>query len=169
MVDRKGNSRDGYFWIVKNTPFTFKSMTLSHPFFSSTFSNSEPHVAPALANRISTWSVCFLTSSTSLSISLTLELSAGTLMAFAPGARLGSALSAATASSHALVLRDVMNTFEQPAWSRPDAACSPRPREPPDTTATLPSSRKMVEKSVSWTSAWADMVVEMEREGFDWG
>lgn len=79
-------------------------------------------------------------------------------MAWAPGARLGSALSAATASVHAEALREVMKTFEHPACSSPEAACRPRPRDPPLTTATLPSRRKMDEKSSSVTSALADMV-----------
>ena len=37
-------------------------------------------------------------------------------MAFAPGARLGRALRAFTADSQAAALRDVMYTFEAPAW-----------------------------------------------------
>jgi hypothetical protein len=40
----------------------------------------------------------------------------------------------------------------------PDAAWSPRPREPPVTTATLPLRLKMFAKSWSWTSASADMM-----------
>lgn len=47
-----------------------------------------------------------------------LEASAGTEMAMALGALLGSALRAATASSQALALRDVMKTLEAPAWRR---------------------------------------------------
>jgi len=109
----RGREEAAYFWMVKKTPFTFKSMTLSQPFFSSTFSNSLPHVAPAFAKRISTWSVCFSTSLTNRSISETLELSAGIEMALPSH---GRALRAATASSHALALRDVMKTLEQPAW-----------------------------------------------------
>jgi FAD/FMN-containing dehydrogenase len=41
----------------------------------------------------------------------------------------------------------------------PDAACSPRPREPPLTTATLPFKLKMLVKSCSWTSCSADAMV----------
>lgn len=103
--------------------------------------------------------MCFPTSATSLSISLNLLLSAGILIACAPGALLGSAFSAATASSHAAALRDVMKTLEHPAWSNPEAAWRPRPREPPLTTATLPSRRKMEEKSVRATSAFAEDIV----------
>ena len=55
---------------------------------------------------------------TRASISEILELSAGTEMAFAPAALLGSALSAATASSHAFALREVMYTLDAPAWRR---------------------------------------------------
>lgn len=44
--------------------------------------------------------------------------SAGTEMAMAPGARLGRALRAATAESQAAALREVMKTFEAPAWRR---------------------------------------------------
>lgn len=75
---------------------------------SGNFSNSSPHVAPALAKRMSTWSVVLETSATRRSTSETLEESAGTEMAFAPGRRLGSALRAVTASSHAEALREVM-------------------------------------------------------------
>jgi hypothetical protein len=39
----------------------------------------------------------------------------------------------------------------------PDAAWRPRPREPPETTATFPLREKMLEKSSSWTS-WSAMV-----------
>ena len=58
------------------------------------------------------------TSWTSRWISDNFELSAGIEYAFAPGALLGKALSAATASSQAEDLRDVMYTFEAPAWRR---------------------------------------------------
>lgn len=71
-------------------------------------SNFSPHVAPAFAKRMSTWSVVLATSFARRSSSLTLELSAGTEMAFAPGRLLGSAFRAATASSQAEALRDVM-------------------------------------------------------------
>ena len=50
-------------------------------------------------------------------------------------------------------------------WSRegahPDAACRPSPREPPVTTATLPSSEKMCSKSASLVCAWAVMVARV--------
>jgi len=41
----------------------------------------------------------------------------------------------------------------------PDATCNPRPLEPPVTTATLPSRRKMLPKFSSLTSCSADIVV----------
>lgn len=40
----------------------------------------------------------------------------------------------------------------------PDAAWRPSPREPPVTTATLPLREKKEEKSLSLTSASADMI-----------
>ena len=36
----------------------------------------------------------------------------------------------------------------------PDAACRPRPREPPVTTTTLPSSEKMFLKFFRFVWAW---------------
>lgn len=106
-------------------------------------------------------------------------------MAVAPGRLFGRAFSAATASSHAAALREVMYTFEQPAWRRllvlsvstvyymdcltgwfdpyPLAACRPNPLDPPVTTATLPSSEKMDWKLSSWTCSAADMVVLYSR------
>lgn len=143
-------------------------------------SNSAPHVAPALANRMSTLSVCFSTSLTSLSTSPGFARSAGTEMALQ---LTGSLFKAAHASSQALTLRDVMKILEQPAWaslgtaasriaigmeegggSYPDAACRPSPREPPVTTATLPLREKREEKSLSLTSASADMICAVLRE-----
>lgn len=139
-------------------------------------SNGAPQVAPAFANRMSTWSVCLLTSATSFSISATFEMSDGTEMALP--LMPGRLFKAAHASSHALPLRDVMKTWEHPAWRRletresmscsrwvlcdapltyPDAACNPNPLEPPVTTATLPSREKMDLKSSSLTSCSADM------------
>lgn len=41
-------------------------------------------------------------------------------------------------------------TLEAPAWRKPDAACRPRPREPPVTTTTFPLREKMEGKS--WSS-----------------
>lgn len=38
----------------------------------------------------------------------------------------------------------------------PLAACRPRPLDPPVTTATFPSSEKMLPKSSSWTSSLAE-------------
>jgi hypothetical protein len=93
---------------------TFKSMTLLKE-LSGVSSNDAPHEAPALANRMSMWSVCLLTSATSRSTSDDLAISAGTEMAFPEK---GRAFNAAQASSHAAALRDVMKTFEQPAWMR---------------------------------------------------
>jgi hypothetical protein len=43
--------------------------------------------------------------------------------------------------------------------SYPDAAWSPRPRDPPLTTATLPLRLKMLLKSCSWTSDSAELMV----------
>jgi len=104
---RKTKKRKTYFCTVKKTLLTFKSMTLLK-LASVWSSKGAPHVAPALANRISTWSVVLPTSATSRSISLVLLASAGMEIAFAPGRRLGSALRAATASSQAEALREVM-------------------------------------------------------------
>lgn len=39
--------------------------------------------------------------------------------------------------------------------THPLAACNPNPLEPPVTTATLPSSEKMVSKLFSWTCSAA--------------
>lgn len=59
--------------------------------------------------------MCFSTSLTSLSTSPASAMSAGTEMAWQfPG----RALRAATASSQALALREVMKILEQPAWAR---------------------------------------------------
>lgn len=43
----------------------------------------------------------------------------------------------------------------------PLAACSPKPLEPPVTTATLPSREKMDWKLSSWTCSAADMFAMM--------
>lgn len=40
----------------------------------------------------------------------------------------------------------------------PEAACSPRPREPPVTTATFPSTEKISEKLLSLTCSSADIL-----------
>lgn len=92
---------------MKKTLLTFKSMTFEK-LASVCSSNGAPHVAPAFAKRMSTWSVVLETSATRRSISDVLEASAGTEIAFAPGRRLGRALSAATASAQASALREVM-------------------------------------------------------------
>ena len=165
--------------MVKNTPLTLSPKTLSNA-DSGCVSNFAPHVAPALANKISTLSVCFWTSDTSRSISLPLLLSAGTLIAIAFGALFGSALSAATASSHALAFLEVMKTLEHPACKRlwhhisnqrsvqiyigingkyPEAACKPSPLEPPVTTATFPSRRNKLLKSLSSACALASEAI----------
>ena len=86
---------------------TFRSMTLAKA-LSGWVSNFSPHVAPAFASSMSIWSVVFDTSCTRRSISDGFEESAGTEMAFAPGALFGSALRAAQASSQALAFREVM-------------------------------------------------------------
>lgn len=44
-------------------------------------------------------------------------------------------------------------------FAYPDATWRPRPREPPVTTATLPSRRKMLPKSLSLTSCSADILI----------
>jgi hypothetical protein len=103
-----------YFCVQRKTLLTFKFITLSNE-LSGVLSNDAPHDAPALANRMSTWSVCLLTSATRRSTSEAWEMSEGTEMAL-PGN--GSALRAAQASSQAAALRDVMKTLEQPAWMR---------------------------------------------------
>jgi hypothetical protein len=53
---------------------------------------------------------------------------------------------------------DVVVEWDGLEWEiYPDAAWSPRPRDPPVTTATLPLRLKMFAKSWSWTSDSADM------------
>lgn len=93
--------------IVLKTLLTFKSITLANA-LSGCVSNLSPHVAPAFANRISTWSVVLLTSLMRYSTPSNFALSAGTEIALAPGCRLGKALRAATADSQAEALREVM-------------------------------------------------------------
>ena len=93
--------------IVLKTLLTFKSITFANA-ESGCVSNFSPHVAPAFANKMSTWSVVLPTSATSFSISLTLEMSAGTEMAWAPGRLLGSAFRASQASAQAEALREVI-------------------------------------------------------------
>jgi hypothetical protein len=95
------------FWTVKKTLLTFRSRTLSNA-DSGNFSNFSPHVAPAFAKRMSTCEVVLETSATRRSISETRDESAGTEIARAPGRRFGRAFRAATASSQAEALRDVM-------------------------------------------------------------
>jgi hypothetical protein len=92
-------------------------------------------------------------------------------MALAPGAKPGSALRTLHASSQALALREEIKTLAAPAWRRlfysvlvlirkrrqireayADAAESPRPREPPVTTATFPLREKREGKSLIWAS-----------------
>jgi hypothetical protein len=85
---------------------------------SGCVSKASPQVAPALARRMSTWSVCFLTSATRCSTPARVEESAGTEMAAAPGARLGREFSFLTAASQAAALREEMKTLEAPAWRR---------------------------------------------------
>ncbi len=101
--------------MVLKTLLTFKSITFAKA-LSGCVSNFSPHVAPAFANKISTWSVVLLTSRTRCSTPSILALSAGTEIALAPGCRFGSALRAAQADSQAAALRDVMYTLEAPAW-----------------------------------------------------
>jgi len=111
-------ARATYFWIETKTLFTLRSMTLANA-FSGCSSNGAPHVAPALAKRMSTWSVCLLTAATSFSQSPGLARSAGTDMALPE--KPGSLFNASHASSHALALREVMKIREQPAWARLDS------------------------------------------------
>lgn len=126
---------------VLNTALTFRSMTLAKA-SSGCESKGAPQLAPALAMRMSTWSVCALTSSSSFLTPASLAESEGTEMARPEMP--GSALSVAQAESQADALREVMNTLEQPACSSAEAADRPRPREPPVTTATFPLREKRV-------------------------
>lgn len=96
-----------YSLMVVKTLLTFRSMTFAKA-ASGCVSNDSPHVAPALANRMSTWSVVFATSATRRSISETLLESAGTEMARAEGDFPGRAFKAAQACSQAAALREVM-------------------------------------------------------------
>lgn len=66
--------------IVLKTLLTFKSITFAKA-PSGWVSNFSPHVAPAFANRMSTWSVVCMTFFTSASTSANFALSAGTEMA----------------------------------------------------------------------------------------
>lgn len=50
----------------------------------------------------------------------------------------------------------------------PDAACNPRPRDPPLTTATLPLRLKILEKSWSCTSLSAEEVMMGLYDVGDW-
>lgn len=59
FVGRVGRAKT-YNLIVPNTLLTFRSMTLANA-SSGCVSNGAPQVAPAFANRISTWSVVCLT------------------------------------------------------------------------------------------------------------
>ncbi len=77
-----------------------------------------PHVAPALASRMSTWSVCFFTSASSCCAGRGSSYRRGREIARAPGARFGSALRVLTAESQAAFLRDEMKTVDAPAWRR---------------------------------------------------
>ncbi len=83
--------------MVLKTARTLRSKTRAMA-SSAWWSNAAPHVAPALASRMSTWSVCRATAATSCRTPSCVALSAGTEMATAPGARFGSALSARTAA-----------------------------------------------------------------------
>ena len=87
--------------------FTLRSITFANA-LSGCVSNFSPHVAPAFASSMSTWSVVFETSFTNRSISDSFDESAGTDIASAPGALFGRAFKAAHASSHALAFREVM-------------------------------------------------------------
>jgi hypothetical protein len=113
--ERELRKKELYNLMVLKTLLTFKSMTFANA-LSGWVSNSSPHVAPAFANRISTWSVVLLTSLTSCSTPSILALSAGTEMALAPGWRFGRAFSALQAASQADALREVIYTLEAPAW-----------------------------------------------------
>lgn len=55
------------------------------------------------------------------------------------------------------LLIPLMHTYHL-GLAYPDAACNPRPLDPPVTTATLPSNEKMLLKSLSLTSASADIM-----------
>lgn len=112
VLDHTG--RAAYFCALRKTLLTFRFMTLSNE-LSGVSSNDAPQEAPAFANRMSTWSVCLLTSATRRSTSDALAMSAGTEIAL-PWK--GRAFRAAHASSQAAALREVMNTLEQPACMR---------------------------------------------------
>jgi hypothetical protein len=96
-----------YSLTVLNTLLTFRSITLPKA-LSGCVSNFSPQVAPALAKRMSTWSVVFSTSETRRSISWIFDESAGTEYALASGDLLGRALRAAQASSQAFAFLEVM-------------------------------------------------------------
>ena len=103
--------------MVLKTALTFRSMTFAKA-ESGCLSKASPHVAPALAKRISTVSVCFLTCSSKFLTPSMVEESEGTETAFAPGDRFGRAFRAVTASSQALALREVMKTLDAPDWRK---------------------------------------------------
>lgn len=102
-----GEKEDTHNLTVPKTLLTFKFITFANA-SSGCVSNFSPHVAPAFANNISIWSVVLDTSETRCWIPSMVDMSAGTEMAFAPGERLGRALSVETAASQAEPLREVM-------------------------------------------------------------
>src|SRR5258708_6540012 len=115
-------------WVVKKTPLTLVSRTLSKP--SSEYSSmGSPQLAPALLTSMSTRCTCLATPSRSTSQPWRLDRSAGT------ETHVPNWLRSAAVASQASALRAEMYTVA-PACSRPRATISPIPREPPVTTAT---------------------------------
>ena len=115
---------------ILKTPRTFRSSILADD-QSGVVSNGPPHVAPALATKMSIWSVCCLTASTNLATSSRFPTSAA--MPTAWPLMPESAFSRLTAWSMPCsppALRAVTMTSLAPWRRKAVAACSPRPREP---------------------------------------
>lgn len=99
-----------------NTPRTLRSITLANA-LSGCVSNFSPHVAPALASKMSTWAVCLDTSATRCLIPSRVALSEGTEMAVCSWRLIpGREFRVLTAESQAAAFREEMNTLEAPAW-----------------------------------------------------
>jgi hypothetical protein len=111
-------------------PRTFRSKILAED-QSGVVSKGPPHVAPALATKMSTWSVCCLTAPTSFATSSRLPTSAGmpTAQPWMPE-RAFSRLTAWSIPCSLPALRAVTMTSLAPCRRNAVAAWSPRPREP---------------------------------------
>lgn len=112
---------------ILKTPRTFRSSILADD-QSGVVSNGPPHVAPALATKMSIWSVCCLTASTNLATSSRFPTSAA--MPTAWPLMPESAFSRLTAWSMPCsppALRAVTMTSLAPWRRKAVAACSPRP------------------------------------------